>query len=75
MALTATNARQHGLKNRKDYDLLGSMGHLRGRDRRISVSSKPAWSTERVPGELGLNRDPVLGDKRKRKGCNWPRAS
>ena len=37
--------------------------HLGGRDREISVSSRPALSTELVPGQLGLWHNETLGHK------------
>lgn len=35
-----------------------------------SLSSKPAWSIEQVPGQTGLHRDSVLKTKEKRKKTN-----
>ena len=31
------------------------------------LSSRPAWSTEQVPGQPGLNREPLSQKKKKKK--------
>ena len=41
-----------------------------GRGRRISVSSRPAWSTKWVPGQPGLHRQ-TLSQKTKSETNNW----
>jgi hypothetical protein len=38
-----------------------------GRSRQIFVSSRPAWSTECVPGQLKLHRETLSGNTPKEK--------
>jgi hypothetical protein len=36
-----------------------------------SLSSRPAWSTERVPGHPGLHRETLSQKTNKQKGSFW----
>jgi hypothetical protein len=45
--------------------------HLGGRVRQISVSWRPAWSTESVPGQPGLHRETLSQKKKKKPEGSW----
>ena len=44
---------------------------LGGKDRQISLSSKPAWSTSQVPGQQGLHNK-IMSQKTKQTVYMYP---
>jgi hypothetical protein len=52
--------------------LIPALGWACGSDRWIFVSSRPAWSTEQVPGQLGLHKETLSKNKNQIKTKQQP---
>ena len=59
----------HGQFKSNLVQVVGSSQHLEGRGRQISVSSRQAYSIDRVPGQPGLHRE-TLSQKSKGDFCS-----